>query len=288
MSPFRHLVSCCSLAFGLLNLTFWSLPLLVLLLVSALAPAARPRLQDPLNAIYRAGVRCNDCWFRNVLGYRWQPPKAGLHPERTYLVVANHQSWADTFLLQSAVVHQGPILKVLVKEELARWPILGLIFRVYDFPLLQRRAEDPVDEPTRRRQDTERIREACEILKRSPAAMLIYPEGTRFTAEKHRAAPANPYVHLLPPRTGGFQTVLDALQDHIDAVLDIDIFYPETTRFWAFLSGAVQEPELRLTAYPLPAIEEPAEWLRQRWLAKDQWLSARHRAAQAAASAIDP
>ena len=44
----------------------------------------------------------------------------------TYLVIANHQSWADSFLIQTAIVHEGPILKVLVKEELMRYPILGI------------------------------------------------------------------------------------------------------------------------------------------------------------------
>ena len=278
MSPFRHLVSCCSLVYGLLNLTFWSLPLLVLLLASLLAPSLRPRLHPPLDAIYRAAVRGNDWWFRHVLGYRWQPPGSGLDPRRTYLVIANHQSWADSFLLQTTVVHQGPILKVLVKDELARWPILGLIFQVYEFPRLKRRASHPLDEPERRRQDAERIRQACEVLKTSPAAMLIYPEGTRFTPEKHRATSPSSgtpeYDHLLPPRPGGFATLLGTLQGHAEAVLDVDIYYPDSPRFWQFLSGGVREPVVRVTSIPLSAIAgEPADWLRRRWQGKDQWLS---------------
>ncbi len=274
MSPFRHFVSGCTLAFGLANLTFWSLPLLVLLLLSLLAPGVRPRLQGPLAGIYRAAVRTNDWWFRQVLGYRWQPPDIALDPERSYLVIANHQSWADSLLLQMLVVHKGPILKVLVKDELARWPILGLIFAVYDFPRLKRRAAQPTDEPERRRQDAERIREACAVLARSPAAMLIYPEGTRFTAAKHQASGAQAgYRHLLAPRPGGFSTVLEATQGQVQTVLDVDIHYPDTTRFWVFLSGGVREPLVRISAHDVDAINDPAQWLRERWQAKDAWLS---------------
>jgi 1-acyl-sn-glycerol-3-phosphate acyltransferase len=276
MSPFRHFVSGFTLAAGLANLTFWSLPLLALLLVSLVFPSSRPRLQAPLADIYRAAVRVNDWWFRHVLGYRWQPPEFPIDPERSYLVIANHQSWADSLLLQMVIVHKGPILKVLVKEELARWPLLGLIFAIYDFPRLQRRAAQPTDEPERKRQDAERIREACAVLKRSPAAMLIYPEGTRYTPAKHRAsAAAADYQHLLAPRPGGFATVLEATEDIVETVLDVTISYPDSTNFWAFLSGGIREPEVRVTEHAAAPITDPSSWLRERWRDKDDWLMLR-------------
>lgn len=276
MSPVHHLVSCCSLAFGLLNLTFWCIGLLVLMLARTLFPAAQSGIQLRMDAIYRAAVRCNDWWFRRILGYRWQPPAVAMDPTRTYLVIANHQSWADSFLIQTAVVQQGPILKVLVKEELARWPLLGLIFSAFDFPRLKRRAAAPDPEPERRRQDTERIRQACASLARSPAAMLIYPEGTRFTAAKHQALAerGRDYQHLLPPRPGGFATVLDTVRSYADAVLDVDICYPDGTRFWQLLSGTLEEPVLRISKIPLTAIADPAAWLTRRWQEKDRWLMA--------------
>jgi 1-acyl-sn-glycerol-3-phosphate acyltransferase len=102
--------------------------------------------------------------------------------------------------------------------------------------------------------------------------MLIYPEGTRFTGAKHRAG-TSPFRHLLKPRSGGFATVLNAVRPHADAILDVAIFYPETTRFWQFLSGAMSEPVVQLYTVPIADVSEPAQWLTGRWQAKDQWLT---------------
>ena len=275
VSPFRHLVSCCSLVYGVLNLTFWCIPLTLITLTRLFFPGTRQRLLGPSNAIYRTAVKVNDFWFRVVLGYRWRYALSDLDPADTYLVIANHQSWADSFIIQSAIVRHGPVLKVLVKEELMRIPILALIFWAYDFPRLQRRARRTDDEPARRRQDAERIRDASAQLLDSPGAMLVYPEGTRFTPEKHEAGGAS-YRHLLGPRPGGFATMVDALRDGGDAIIDLSICYPETARFWRFLSGAVAEPELTADRIRFSEVDaDPAVWLARRWQLKDAWLGNR-------------
>jgi len=270
VSPLRHLVSFFSLTYGLLNLTFWCVPLLALALLRILAPGSGT-IRVQMAAIYRNAVRVNDFWFRHVLGYRWQTPQIRLDRQGTYLVIANHQSWADSFLIQSVVAAQSPILKVLVKAELMRFPVLALIFWAYDFPRLKRRAAAPEDEATRRHQDAERIRAACHSLRDAPAAMLVFPEGTRFTAEKH-AASRSPYQRLLPPRPGGFTALFHALEDHLDGVLDLTVFYPESTSFWRFLSGSIAEPEVRAALVSAGTIHPPSEWLASRWREKDAWL----------------
>ena len=275
MSPFRHFVSACSLIYGLMNLTFWCVPLFVLTLIRLAAPSTRPALKGATDAIYRAAVRLNDLWFRHVLGYRWQHGIEDLDPDATYLVIANHQSWADSFIIQSAIVQHGPVLKVLVKEELMRFPILAMIFWAYDFPRLKRRARSTEDEPERRRQDAERIRDASRQLLESPGAILVYPEGTRFTEEKH-AAQGSGFQHLLKPRPGGFATMVGTLRNEGRAVIDLSIRYPESSRFWRFLSGAMDEPAMRVDIHPISEIgDDPSAWLEQRWQAKEEWLAER-------------
>ncbi len=275
MTPFRHLLSLCSLIYGLLNLTLWCVPLFLLTLVRLLVPPARPLLAPATDAIYRAAVRVNDIWFRHVLGYRWSYALADLDPASTCLVIANHQSWTDSFVIQSAIVQRGPILKVLVKEELMRFPVLALIFWAYDFPRLQRRAHRSDDESRRRRQDTGRIRAASEQLQTTPGALLVYPEGTRFTPEKH-ATDTGGFRHLLRPRPGGFATMVTALKPGAADIIDLTLFYPDTPGFWRFLSGDSAEPELAVARFSLTEVgDDPASWLKGRWLAKDAWLCER-------------
>ncbi len=270
----RHLLACCSLIFGLINLLFWCLPLVILTVARRLVPSMTDALEPRTRLIYHTAVRVNDWWFRSVLGYRWQHASPALNPQHTYIVIANHQSWADSFLIQSAIATRGPIVKMLVKQQLMWVPPLSLIFWAYDFPRLKRRSAHPADEPQRRQMDVQRIRVACERLKRAPGAMLVYPEGTRFSAEKH-ARLASPYAHLLPPRAGGFEILVEALQDVADSVLDITIRYPQSSSFWHFLSGSLDEPTLAMDAVPLSGIASPADWLMARWTEKDQQLDRR-------------
>lgn len=271
MPVYRHLISCCSLIFGLLNLTIWCLPLVILTAAQLLVPPLKQTIRPMTHFIYQTAVTLNDWWFRAILGYRWQHPAVALNPENNYIVISNHQSWADSFLIQSAISTRGPIVKVLVKQQLMWIPLLALVFWAYDFPRLKRRSANPADEPERRRLDVARIRAACERQKAAPAALLVFPEGTRFTREKH-ARLASPYRHLLPPRPGGFELLLEGLEGVADSVLDITIHYPESSSFWQFLSGGVVEPILHIDQMPLAAIDSAGAWLTKRWVEKDQQL----------------
>jgi hypothetical protein len=59
-------------------------------------------------------------------------------------------------------------------------------------------------------------------------------------------------------------------------VLDLSIRYPDSTRFWRFLSGAGAEPEVTAELHPVDTLgANPADWLEQRWRAKDAWLAER-------------
>lgn len=271
MPLYRHLISCCSLTFGLLNLTFWCLPLVFLTAIQLLVPPLKQSIRPMTHFIYQTAVRLNDWWFRTILGYHWQHPAVPLNPESNFIAISNHQSWADSFLIQSAITTHGPIVKVLVKQQLMWIPLLALIFWAYDFPRLKRRSANPADEPERRRLDVARIRAACERQKAAPAALLVFPEGTRFTREKH-ARLASPYAHLLPPKPGGFELLLEGLEGVADGVLDITIHYPESSSFWQFLSGGIAEPTVRIDLVPLREIAERRAWLSDRWAEKDQQL----------------
>ena len=273
MTPAQHLRAAAALAAISVNLLFWCAPLLAALVLRLLIPGARPGVQRLNARCYRLAVACDDWWLQRVSGATWQSPALQLDPEQACILLANHQSWADIFVLQSAFARRGPVVKFLCKRELALIPVLGLIFVAFDFPMLRRRGRVAGSEAARRQQDRERVRKACAGLTQSPAAMLSFVEGTRFTEAKRRQS-ASPYQHLLRPRVGGFAAILEALAPMQPPVVDVSIRYARSPRFWAFLGGAAGPVTLIAKAHPWSTLRgvELQAWLAARWQEKDAWL----------------
>lgn len=267
-----HVRSAASLAVITLNLTFWVILLVVLGLAKAIAGPARPTVDRVLDGCYRAAIAVHDFWLRRVIGVRWQNPDLVLPREELCLVLANHASWADILILQSAVARQGPLLKFLTKRELAYIPIFGIIFWAFDFPLLRRTTKAGEDEAARRAADAAALDAACDSVRRRPAALTIFVEGTRATPEKI-ASRGGPHRHLLEPRVGGFASLFSALEDDLVSIIDVTIVSPEHPAFWPFLAGRLAPIEVRAERIPSSALPKGrdalAAWLDERWCAKD-------------------
>jgi len=286
MTAGQHAKASVALIAITLNLLLWCVPLLLLLALKVLVPPRRAWLARRAADVYRAAVAMDDWWLGNVSGASWQQPPLELDADETCVVISNHVSWADIFVLQSVVSRRGPILKFLCKRELAWIPVLGLIFLAFDFPMLRRRARelptrpqgharDKRSEADRRRGDIERIREACAGLANAPAAMLAFVEGTRFREAKRD--PSAGFEHLLPPRVGGFAAILGALEPLGVTVVDVALVYPEprpARLFWHFLSGTAGPIDVVVQATPAVVItrEGAKSWLERRWADKDALL----------------
>lgn len=267
------------------NLCFWLLSLLVLALAKLAIPPARDRCERAMAWIYRAAVIVDDLWLERVMGLRWSRPELGLDPARSYLVLSNHVSWADILLIQSVIVRQGPLLKFLAKRELIYLPIVGLIIWAFDFPILRRRSRRGADEEERRARDLEALREAGRRVQRSPAALMNFAEGTRFSEAK-RVQRGSPYHHLLSPRIGGFLTLIETVEhEAVDGLIDLTLIYPRNVSFWAFLAGGLPEIEIRakrIGSACLPSTRESASrWLAERWSEKDAAIAERREAVTA-------
>jgi 1-acyl-sn-glycerol-3-phosphate acyltransferase len=281
MSPWAHLKSATSFCVITLNLLLCALPLFIAGIVKGVVPSARPAANRLMDGIYRWAVRVDDFWLRSVVGIRWNQPALNLKPDGTYIVLANHTSWSDILLIQSVIVGgeagPGPLLKFLVKRELAFIPILGLVFWAYDFPLLRRTSRAGEDDATRRQRDLQAVRDACQAVRESPAAMMNFAEGTRSTPEK-RASQESPYQFLLAPRVGGFHALVEGVGDEIEGVIDLTLGYPAPVSFWAFLSGGFPPVQIGAVLFErgdLPGSrEEAALWLSARWDEKDRRIAA--------------
>ncbi len=281
MTLWSHAKSLVSLTVITAQLTFWMVGLILASLVKLVVPPLRSLADRSMDQIYRFAVAIDDAWLRGVVGVHWNRPPLGLDRRRTYVVLANHVSWSDIFLLQSVLVREGPVLKFLVKRSLTWIPLLGVIFWAFDFPLLRRRARSGEDEAVRRQADLEALRAACAVIRARPAALMVFAEGTRFTSEK-RAKQGSPYRHLLAPRVGGLAALLEALDEDIEAILDVTLVYPRPVSFWSFLSGALATVEVdvqRIAPEALPTGRDAlAGWLDERWRQKDARIEAARRA----------
>jgi 1-acyl-sn-glycerol-3-phosphate acyltransferase len=180
----------------------------------------------------------------------------GLDPTRSYLVVCNHRSWTDIFVLQHVFRGRVPFLRFFLKKELIWVPFLGIAWWALEFPFMQRYSRSFLAKhPELRGRDMETTRRHCEKFRNSPVSVLNFLEGTRFTPGKHLAQ-ESPFAHLLKPRAGGVAYVLAAMGDALSGVLDVTIAYPDhppDAMLWRLLQGKIPRVVVRARLLPLPA-----------------------------------
>lgn len=270
-----------SLLFFTVNTVIWILPLLLAHLLKLLVPARGwrrwwSRLQNGIATVW-ASV---NNWHQTLTNpIRWDVEGLeDLPQDRWYVVMANHQSWADILVLQRIFNRRIPFLKFFLKRELFWVPLLGLAWWSLDYPFLKRSASA--------RKDLETIRDSAAKFKLTPVSVMNFVEGTRFTPEKH-SGQASPYRHLLKPKVGGLAYVLDAMRDEIDAILDVTIVYRQgDPNFWDFLCGRIGEVRVRVERVPVtPEMlgdfagdkafrRRFLTWLRELWGRKDRRIEA--------------
>ncbi len=120
-------------------------------------------------------------------------------------------------------------------------PVLGLAWWALDMPFMRRHSAAYLEKhPEARGRDLEATRQACEKFRRIPTTVINFVEGTRFTPAKREAGGA-PYRHLLAPRAGGVDFVLQAMGDMLHATLDVTIAYgARTPTLWDLCCGRVR------------------------------------------------
>lgn len=218
------------------------------------------------------------------------PELETLSRDHWYIVVCNHQSWTDIVLLQTTLLPHLPPIKFFTKSQLKWIPFLGVAMMVLGFPYVRRVTPAQIEKrPELKGLDRRSTLAACELLKAHPTSVLNFLEGTRFTPVKH-AAQANPrYQHLLNPKIGGLQYVLEGMGEHIHGLLDVTIVYPtsEPPSFWDFLCGraptVVMRAQLRQVPDLLHEVDTPeamrplvADWANELWQTKDLELTQHH------------
>lgn len=284
----RPIIGALSMLMYILNTLFWSVPIM-LLAVLKLPPLTRWQswMTYLLDACAVAWISVNNFTTRLFTRIRWHVSGLEkLSPKDWYLVLANHQSWADILVLQKVFNRKIPFIKFFLKKELIYVPVIGLCWWALDFPFMKRYSKAFLQRhPHLKGKDIETTRKACRKFRFKPATIMNFVEGTRFTPEKHDKQ-QSPYLNLLKPKAGGAAFVLGAMGEQLHKILDITIYYPKgIPSFWDYISGKVRDITVQIKVLPItPELvgdyndaayrERFQQWINQLWQQKDQQLSA--------------
>ena len=280
-----------SLSFLLLviNTLFWCSFLLTIAVFKLLLPIEswKTLCTKWIIAIGECWIFCNGLWIKLLHKPQWTVNGFdSLNQSEWYLTMANHQSWADIFVLQGITNRKIPMLKFFMKDVLIWVPVIGLAWWALDMPFLKRYTQEQVKKnPSLRGKDVIEMKKSFGRFARYPVSIFSFAEGTRFTEAK-RVSQDSPYDQLLKPKSGGIGLTLSTMP-YIKKALDFTIKYNSNYRtFWDFLCGRMSSVEIQVKIIDVPGNlvqknyiedekfrEELKEWLYSIWEEKNKFLN---------------
>jgi 1-acyl-sn-glycerol-3-phosphate acyltransferase len=203
------------------------------------------------------------------------------------LVFIRHASIADVLLSNAIVTRRhGLMLRYVLKKELLVDPAIDIAGNRLINYFVHRGSGNSGE--------IERVRSLAEGLT-ADEGVLIYPEGTRYTAEKARRAAesvarrfprladrARGYRHVLPPRLGGPLALLAGAPD-ADVVIVSHVGLDGLANVKHLWSGEMVGATLRISFRRIPRSDVPddpdeqADWLFREWAVVDEWIDRRKR-----------
>ena len=271
-----------------INTLFWCLFLLTIAIFKLLIPTESwKRLCTKLIInIGECWIYCNGLWIQALHRPRWDVEGfEELDSSNWYLAVANHQSWADIFVLQGITNRKIPMLKFFMKHVLIWVPVIGLAWWALDMPFLKRYTKEEIQKnPDLRGKDIKAMEKSFERYSRYPVSIFSFAEGTRFTKEK-KDNQLSQFEYLLNPKIGGIGLTLTTMP-YIKLLLDFTIHYEDERRsFWDFLCGRMSKADVRVRQINIPDNllgknyeddpifrENLKEWVYDIWSDKEKYL----------------
>jgi 1-acyl-sn-glycerol-3-phosphate acyltransferase len=167
-----------------------------------------------------------------------------LSREQSYVLICNHQSWADILVLFTCFHGRVPFLRFFLKRDLLYVPLVGIACWAMDFPFMTRKSAA---------RDLDATRRACAVFREDPVTVVNFLEGTRFTEQKKREK-GSPYARLLRPKSAGMSYALNAMGEQFAGLIDVTIQYQPTTRtlLWSWLCGEQRLVRVHCRLRPLP------------------------------------
>ena len=155
------------------------LPMMALLRLATLGDPGRYRVGYLFRGVGRSVAALNPLWKFSCAG------TMPADPRRPYVVVSNHESFADILLISNLPWE----MKWLSKAELFRVPVLGWLMHLAgDVPVKRGFGPSAIEAMAR-----------CRELLAHRVSVMIFPEGTRSSS-----------AELLPFKDGAFRLAIDA------------------------------------------------------------------------------
>ncbi|MCL5272981.1 MAG: acyltransferase [Gammaproteobacteria bacterium] len=230
----------------------------------------------------------NNYYVNNMQNIKWEISGLNnLNPKDWYLVVANHQSWLDIVILHRLFNKRIPVLKFFIKDQLKWVPFLGFSWWAMGCPFMKRYSKEYLArKPHKQGKDLVSTQKAIETFKRTPASIMNFVEGTRFTPVK-KEQQQSPYNHLLKPKAGGIGFIISSMGSQITSLLDVTIVYSEKNHsLWDFLCKRVKAIKVNIREIPIPnqfksfelihdssTQNEFKDWLNKQWAEKDRLIT---------------
>jgi len=273
----------------LFNLLFWLVFLLPFMIIKICLPIRWIRIPVDvvMNWMCTNWASGNDILFKKVNKTQIDVKCAeNLSMKDWYLVLSNHQSWADIIILQSVLNNRIPYFRFFLKKELVWIPVFNLVWYALDYPYMKRYSKSFLEKhPHLKGKDIETTKKSCARFKDTPVSIMNFVEGTRYTKEKQKRQQSS-FTHLLNPRAGGIAFVLAAIGDQLTSILDVTICYsPKVAGFWDYICGRVGSISVRVSHisiteelkgdyYSDPVFKEKFQhYVNKIWREKDQMLT---------------
>ena len=277
-----------AMIFWVLNTLFWTSFFFIIGLFKLIIPNKtwRRGCTGILDELAGGWMSTNNWLINLCIGVKWEVVgDVKLKMNDWYLVISNHQSWADIVVLMQIFNRKIPLLKFFIKKQLIYVPILGLVWWALDYPFMKRYTKAKLaSKPQLRNKDLDVTLKACERFKDAPAAVMNFVEGSRFTPDKHQKQ-ASPFKFLLNPRAGGIANAINVMNKQLSGIIDVTIVYPKGfNTLWHLLSGKITTIKVFLRHIPIaPQLvgdyqNDPEfrarfqSWLNTIWQEKDKLL----------------
>jgi 1-acyl-sn-glycerol-3-phosphate acyltransferase len=260
-------------------------------LLLPVAPVQR-LLSTLANSLFRLWAYAMSLLFQLTQKMTWHiEGDLALHKNGWYMIMGNHRSWVDVFVLMHLARRNMPMPRFFLKRQLLWIPIVGWGCWVLDMPFMRRYSKDMIaKKPHLKGRDIVTTQRSCKKFKHIPTTVVNFCEGTRFTPQKHKNK-NSPYRYLLPPKAGGTAFSLQIMGDQFEGIVDITIAYPgkdDRPVVWHLLSGQLRNVYVHIRTLPITDdligdyANDPEfkthfqKWLNQRWHEKDAIIEDLH------------